>query len=106
MRRKSKLVKHEHHRDGHGKRRTGKNCCTAQPRSQSQPLLQLRNVRIELAVIAHTSSRGVPIWPLPKTVSTKPISNASSIKYHQRLTHRYVDSFGATAAVFVAPLSH
>ena len=61
VRRKGKLVEQQHQRDGDDERSAGEDRRAAQPRTQPQPLLHPRDIGIELALLAHTSSRCVPM---------------------------------------------
>ena len=60
MRREREAVEQEHERDGNRKRRGCKYGCAAQPNTGPQPLLQARNITVELAAVVHASSRCVP----------------------------------------------
>ncbi len=61
MRREGIMIEQQHQRDGDDKRRAGKDSRAAQPRSQPQPLLQPRDIGVELIPLAHASSRCVPM---------------------------------------------
>jgi len=61
MCRKSIMIEQQHQPDCDDKRRAGEDRRAAQPCSQPQPVLQPRDIGVELVPLAHASSRCVPM---------------------------------------------
>src|SRR5215831_15813718 len=99
MRWKCKAIEYQNQRDGDGERGAGKDSRTSQPCTQSQPLPQLRNIGVELVMIAHSSSRWMPMWPLANRTSANATTIANSITYHHKPTGRYFTSAAGTPGV-------
>ena len=55
------MIEQQYQRYCDDKRRAGKDRRTAQPRAEPQPLLHSHDVGIELTLLAHISSRCMPM---------------------------------------------